>query len=106
MPLSHYLRLNAIENNLCLTRERDPLKANQRCLKDAVRASLVAVGDAAARQIIGRHLYAHAITHQDAYSVLAHLAGNRRQHDVRAVIQFDFKEGVGLLIDYRAFRGN
>jgi hypothetical protein len=67
---------------------------------------LISVGDAAARQIIGGHLYADAIAHQNAYAVLAHLAGNRCQNDMRAVVELDFKKGVGLFVDYRALRGN
>jgi len=38
--------------------------------------------------------------------MLAHLAGNSREHDVRAVIQLHFEKCVGLLIDNRALRGN
>ena len=68
--------------------------------------SLVPVGDAAARQIIGRHFHAHAIAYQNPYAMLAHLAGNGSQHDVRAVVELHFKKCVGLFVDYRALRGN
>jgi len=38
--------------------------------------------------------------------MLAHLAGNSREYDVRAVIQLHFEKCVGLLIDNRALRRN
>jgi hypothetical protein len=67
---------------------------------------LESIGNPAARQIVGRHLYADAVAHQNAYAVLAHLAGNSCQHDMRAVVQLDFKKGVGLLVYYRALSGD
>jgi hypothetical protein len=38
--------------------------------------------------------------------MFAHLAGNRREDDVRAVVQLHFEKGVGLFVDYGALRGN
>ena len=64
------------------------------------------VSDSASRQIIGRHLNADAVAHENAYAVLAHLAGNSGEHDVRTVIELDLKKCVGLLIDNRAFGRN
>src|SRR5712691_8471595 len=66
----------------------------------------VAVGDSAAREIVGRHLDAHTIADQDPDAVLAHLAGDHREHNVLAVLEPDFEKGVGLLVDNRALRWN
>jgi len=67
---------------------------------------LESIGDAAAREVVRRHLYAHPIADQDAYAMFAHLTGNRRQHDVRTVVELDFEERVGLFVDYRALCWN
>ena len=66
----------------------------------------VTIGDAPTREIIRRHLDADPITDQDAYAVLAHFAGNCGQHDVRAVVELNFEECIGLLIDDRALCWN
>jgi len=64
------------------------------------------VSDPASREIIRRHLDANAIAHQNTNAVLAHLAGNGCQHDMRAIVELDLEKCVGLLIDYRALRWN
>ena len=64
------------------------------------------IGDAAAREVVRRHLYADSIANQDAYAMLAHLAGNRRQHDVSTVVELHFEKRVGLFVDYRALCWN
>jgi len=66
----------------------------------------VPVGDAASREIIGRHLDAHTVSNQNANSILAHLAGNCCQNDMFRVVQLDLEECVGLLIYDSALRGN
>ena len=38
--------------------------------------------------------------------MLAHLAGNRRQHDVRTIVELHFEKSVGLFVDYRALCWN
>src|SRR5580765_626680 len=65
-------------------------------------SSLVTISNPAARQIVRGHLHADAVANQDADAMLAHLARNRRQHHMRAVIELNFEECVRLLIDYRA----
>jgi hypothetical protein len=75
-------------------------------LKFVVLRLFESVGDSSAGQIIGRHLYADAIAHQNAYPMFAHLAGNSRKHDVRAVVQLHFEKGVGLFVNYCALSGN
>lgn len=64
------------------------------------------VGNAAAGEIVRRHFHADAVANKNADTVLAHLAGHRRQHDVVGVIQLNFEECVGLLVDDSAFRRN
>src|SRR5437762_9854976 len=64
------------------------------------------IGDAAAREVVRRHLYADPIADQNAYAMLAHFAGNRCQHDVRTVVELDLEESVGLFVDYRALCWN
>jgi hypothetical protein len=64
------------------------------------------ISDAAAREVVGRHLYADPIADQDAYAMLAHLAGNRCQHDVRTVVELHFEKSIGLFVDYRALCWN
>ena len=67
-------------------------------------ALLVAVSDASARQVVGRHLNTHAITNQNPDAILSHLPGNSCQYDMFAVIKTDFEKGVGLFIDDDALR--
>ena len=71
---------------------------------EASRCLAVAVGNAPARKIIGRHFDTHAVTDQNADAMLAHFAGNCRQHDVSTVIELDFEKCVGLFVDDRALR--
>src|SRR5215212_7756228 len=63
---------------------------------------LVPVGDAAAREVVGRELDADTVADEDADAVLAHLPGNLREHDVFAVVYLNHEEGVGLLINHHA----
>ena len=67
---------------------------------------LIPVRDSASGQVVGRHLNAYAIANQDANSVLAHLAGNCRQYDVFRIVELNFEERVGLLVDDSALRRN
>jgi hypothetical protein len=62
----------------------------------------VSVGNSSARQVVGRHLNAHAITHQNPDPILSHLAGDSGQNHVLTVIELDFEKGVGLFIDDNA----
>ena len=64
------------------------------------------VGDAAAGEIVRRHFHADAIANKNADTVLSHLAGHCRQHNVVGVIQLNFEEGVGLFVDDSALRWN
>ena len=64
----------------------------------------ISISDSAAGQVVRRHLDGDAIAHEDADAILSHLAGNRGEHDVFAVVETHFEEGVGLLIDNRALR--
>jgi len=70
------------------------------------RALSIAIGDPAARQIIGRHFDADAIANQNSDAMLAHLAGNTREHDMGTIVEADFKKCVGLLVDNRALSWN
>ncbi|MDX6500180.1 MAG: hypothetical protein QOG23_3440 [Blastocatellia bacterium] len=99
-------RLNAFERDRGGVHCPLPKREREKNLVCRAEALLESISNPAARQIVGRHFYTDAVTHQNAYAVLAHLAGNSCQHDVRAVIEFDFKECVGLLVDYGALRGN
>src|SRR3954467_1654783 len=67
---------------------------------------LVAVGDAPAAHVVGRHLDADAVADEDAYAVLPHLARYLRQHDVLAVVYQHLEEGVGLLVNDDAHSRN
>ena len=69
-------------------------------------SSLESISDSTAREVVWRHLYADAVADQDAYAVLAHLAGDCGQHHVRAVVELHLEEGVGLLVDDYALRRN
>jgi hypothetical protein len=64
------------------------------------------ISNSAARQIARRHLDTDAIADEDADAILSHLAGDGREHDVVTIIEADFEEGVGLLIDNRALGRN
>jgi hypothetical protein len=75
-------------------------------LKSVVLWLFEPVGDSSARQIVGRHFDTDAVAYQNAYAMFAHLAGNRREDDVRAVVQLHFEKGVGLLVDNCALRGD
>ena len=71
-----------------------------------LRTLLVTISNPATRQIVGRHLNAHAVANQNADTVPAHSSGNRGQDDVITVVEPHFEEGIGLLIDNHALRGN
>ena len=66
----------------------------------------VAVGDSAARQIVWRHLDAHAIAYQNTDAVLTHLPGNGSQDYMLGIIELNFEKRVGLFVDYCALRRN
>ena len=51
------------------------------------------VGDAALREIIGRHFQHDPVSRKDADEVQTHLSGNMGEHSV-AVVEFDSKHGV------------
>lgn len=70
------------------------------------RLLLITVGNSASRQVVGRHLNTYAVADQDANPVFAHLAGNRCQYDVLGIVELNFKEGVGLLVNDSALRRN
>lgn len=84
----------------------DSLLITAYCLLLTAYCLLIPVSDSASRQVIGRHLNAYAIADQDTNPVFAHLAGNCRQHNVLGVVELNFKERVGLLVDDRALRRN
>ena len=67
---------------------------------------LVTVGNASARQVVGRHLNTHAITDQNPDAILSHLTGDGGQDYVFTVVEPDFEKCVGLLIDDDALGGN
>jgi hypothetical protein len=67
---------------------------------------LIPVGNPPARQVVGRHLNAHAIANQNPDSILSHLAGDSCQYHVLAVIEADFEKGVGLLVNNDALCRN
>jgi len=50
--------------------------------------------DSRLAQVIGRHLHVYFIAHADPDEILAHLAGNVREHFM-AVRQGDAKHGPG-----------
>src|SRR6185437_13210738 len=54
---------------------------------------LVAIDDAAARQIVGRKLDCDAIASENADKILAHLAGDMGEH-LMLVFQLDPKHGI------------
>src|SRR5216684_5273270 len=61
---------------------------------------LVAVDDAAARQIVRRKLHGYFVSRENTNKIFAHLAGNVRQHSM-LVFQFHAKHGVGQRLDHR-----
>src|SRR6267143_6130230 len=61
---------------------------------------LVAVDDAAARQIVQRKLHGHFVSRENTNKILAHLAGYVRQH-LMLVLQLDSKHGGGQRLDDR-----
>jgi hypothetical protein len=67
---------------------------------------LVPVGNASARQVVGRHLDTHAITNQNPDAILSHLTGDGGQDYVFAVVEPDFEKCVGLFIDDDALGGD
>src|SRR4051795_3770281 len=73
-------------------RPRAPVRAPDR------RGALVAVDDAAARQVVGRELHDHAVLGQDPDVVLPHLAADVGEHPV-PVLQFDPEHRVGKWLD-------
>src|SRR5205823_14480401 len=59
------------------------------------RAGLfITVDNSSAIQIVGRKLHSDFIARQNAYEVLAHLAGNMRQH-LMFVLQLHPEHGIG-----------
>ena len=72
--------------------------------KDCYESLFVSISDSAPRQVVGRHFDGDTIAHEDADTILAHLAGNRGEHDVVTVVETHFEEGVGLFVDNRALR--
>ena len=67
------------------------------------RSLFESVGDAAARQIVGRHFDADSITHQNPDVMLAHFSGNGCEDNVRAVVELYLEKCVGLFVDDCAF---
>src|SRR6266851_2500735 len=61
---------------------------------------LVAVDDAAARQIVRRKLHGYFVSRENTNKILAHLAGNVRQH-LMLVFQLHAKHGVRQRLDHR-----
>src|SRR4051812_32858230 len=57
-------------------------------------ALLVAVGDAAAVEVVGRELDLHPVAGQDADVVAAHLAGDVTE-DLMVVVELDLEHRVG-----------
>jgi len=75
-------------------------------MKSVVKLSLlIAVRDATAGQVVGRHFDTHAITNQNPDAILSHLAGNGGEHYVFAIVELDFEKGVGLFVDDDALCG-
>src|SRR6266851_5044819 len=70
-------------------------------LKAAATVLLVAVDDAAARQIVGRKFHRYFVSRQDPNKIFAHLAGNVRQH-LMLVFQLHAKHGIGQRLDHRS----
>ena len=67
--------------------------------------SLVAIGDPAPRQIVGRYLHLDTVSGQDADAVHSHLSRAVSQHLV-PVLQLDAKHGVRQRLDDGAFNQN
>src|SRR3984893_15267954 len=61
---------------------------------------LIAVDDAAARQIVRRKLDGYFVSRENTNKIFAHLAGNVRQH-LMLVFQLHSKHGVGQRLDDR-----
>src|SRR5260370_1415263 len=70
-------------------------------LKAAATVLLVAVDDAAARQIVGRKFHRYFVARQDPNKIFAHLAGDVRQH-LMLVFQLHAKHGIGQRLDHRS----
>ena len=62
--------------------------------------SLVAVGDAATAEVVGRELDLHTVAREDPDVVHAHLPGDVREHLV-PVLELDPEHGVGQRFDDR-----
>lgn len=67
-----------------------------------VRLTLVAVDDAAFREIIRRHLDIDTVPWNDADEELPHLAGEQAE-DLMSVIQLDAKLSVRKCVRYHPF---
>src|SRR5215212_10650688 len=63
---------------------------------------LESVCDPAARQVVGRKLYSHAVAGQDPDEVHPKLSGDMRQHSV-PVLELDRKHRVRQRLEDRAF---
>jgi len=66
----------------------------------------VTVSDPAPAQIVRRHFDGNAIAHQNPDAMSAQLTGNSRQYNVLAVVELNFEECVGLLINNSALSRN
>src|SRR5712692_2140388 len=81
------------------SRDYSPFDSTADSLK-AVPLLLVAVHDAAARQIVRRKLHGYFVSRENTNKIFAHLAGNMRQH-LMLVFQLHAKHGVGQRLDDR-----
>jgi hypothetical protein len=62
-------------------------------------------GDAAAGEVIGRHLNRYLVTREDADKIHPELAGNVRQDDM-AVADIDLEHGIGQGFNHSALKLN
>src|ERR1700730_12950616 len=61
---------------------------------------LIAVDDAAARQIVRRKLHGYFVSRENTNKIFAHLAGNVRQH-LMLILQLHSKHGVRQRLNHR-----
>ena len=66
---------------------------------------LASPGDAAAGEVIGRHLNRYLVTGEDADKIHPELAGNVRQDDM-AVADIDLEHGIGQGFNHSALKLN
>src|SRR3972149_9238888 len=85
----------------CSNTKKSSLSSRLASIHTPETPSLIAVGDASAGKVIGRHLQFHFISGENTDEVHSHLSRDVREYHV-TVLQLDPEHGVRQWLDYRA----